>query len=621
MPFDDYTKDGLGEGLHARVHFAIQDAYNTHLEAPTTLVGLASLEFPLFTTFAEMPADISAAITDLEKVKVGGVEVPFGRWVQAIRQRLNARRFSIDGALHSQGAAIWLYAEMRNRQQDELVQDWELKYSGADERLGVAALVEELAYRAAYDYLALLAEEGQLEPIQAGSWRSFYLFTQALQILESTPTRGEPPDLEAAADLLDQVVDMDPGYIEALYVLGIVNTRLERLDLARECFLDVIEHHGELEAEAAYNLALTYYHEFKPWAYDRARALFGSIVAPSQDDRQAPQSPGAILRALAHCGLADIAAQEMEQAGEERRVELLEQVRRHREAAHALVPNAGLNQQTRLVHALSNNAQAVAYYYDEQYDQALEHLQTSILLYADNPMAYGYMVMVNLAQNQAGRANKWLERSLYWGLGSRYEQYLYYKFGAYYLNTGDTDQAETFYLQAPENAHANNALGNLFAGRGEYGQALERLRRAVFLNTREIGFWFDLAETLLEAAPSDPGSVEEAAEAAHRALQLDKESWRARHLLGWASLLQDQEDKAYRNLKLSMELDDQRVASHYHMAVLYRGRGDLEGALVWIEKGFATRERSPRWRQRAAQLREEIRAELEASEDLPDGES
>lgn len=608
LPFDDYTKEGLGEGLHARVHFAIQDAYSTHLDAPTSLVGLASLEFPLFTTFAEMPADISAAITDLEKVKLGGVELPFGRWIQAIRDRLNLRRFSIDGALHRQGGDTWLYAEMRDRLHNNvLVKDWELKYPGAQEPQGTAALIEELAYRAAYQYLDVLIEEGRLEPIQAGSWRSFYLFTQALQILESKPMRGQSPDLEAAADLLEQVVDMDPGYTAALYVLGIVYTRLERLDLARDLFQDVIEQRGELVLEAAYNMGLTYYHEFKPWAYDRARELFERIVSPPPAGQEAAKAPDAILRALAHCSLADIAAQEMDQASEPRRGELLALVMEHRAAAHALAPEPARNQQTRLVHALSNNAQAVAYYYNGQFGEAMEHLRAAILHYADNPMAYGYMVLVSLAQKQVGRANRWLERSLYWGLGSRYEQYLYYKFGSHYQEAKDLDQAETYYLQAPENAHACNALGNLFAGRGEYPAALGYLRRAAQLSSREIVFWYDLAEALLEAAPDE---VTEAAEAAHRALQLDQASWRARHLLGWASLLQGQEDKAYRHLRLSLELDDQRVASHYHMAVLYRGRGDLDEALAWIEKGFATEDRSPRWRQRAAQLRDQIRAEL-----------
>jgi hypothetical protein len=49
-----------------------------------------------------------------------------------------------------------------------------------------------------------------------------------------------------------------------------------------------------------------------------------------------------------------------------------------------------------------------------------------------------------------------------------------------------------------------------------------------------------------------------------------------------------------------------RVRNHYHLALTFQKMGNLPKALVAIEDGFATTDKSPDWRRKAAELREMI---------------
>ena len=639
LPFDDYTQEHLGEGMHARVNFAIQEVRHTYQRAPQYLVGLATLEFPVFTTFAELPDDLSRLLTQVDVAPIAGISLPFSQWWLGLQQRLNMRRYTLGGALYPHGAQLRLCVEMRDHQTKALIESLELKTVQGGSA-GTAELVDELAYSLIY-HLSEQNQASEQRALQAGSWRSFQLFTQALQTLQQAPQPGGLSAAERSASLLKQVVEMDPGYATAEYVLGSVYTRLSQLDPARECFQDVIEQKDELKLAATYNLGLTYYHEFRPWGYGKANPLLTEVLShPDTTD---------LLKALAGCSLANIAAQEINHARETEMSVLVQGVRDRCQAALDLLPANSQDAQARLVRALAENALGIASYYAGQNQEASEHLKRACRQYPDNPVAYGYLALVALSTGEKGQSQKWMQRAIDWGLTPHYQQYLYYRCGKHFQRKKEDEQAEYYYLLASENAFACNALGILYAKKGDYAQALKYFRRAAALNKRMFNARYHLAYYLLEAQADDQTALREAAEAVHEAIQLEPHNWRAQHLSAWVSIYQGKLDQAQRTLNKAekaqedqkeevedKEIDsiqqmiareeksqvedqdqagsrDQASACLYLQALIHHKQDHNAKAMEAVQQALESEDPKGTWHKLAAELRHQIQVQMAAN--------
>jgi tetratricopeptide (TPR) repeat protein len=596
-PFEDFTEKNQAAGFNALLNFHLQEARSVLLRGQQQLLGFATPEFPLFTTtLGEAHDSLAEALASLETLQVGGFDLPFGKLLLILRQWAATREYVISGALHKPGDKIRLYAEIRESKTNLIAQHWELVGDeGADALSGLAC---ELAYRLLF-YIGQTAPVMEQQGLEASNLHSQQYFIQGLQLLQQDAIPGKSAHLARAAELFQEVTVIDPGYISAQYALGLTYTKMGQVKVAARHFQEVIDNGGPLEMEATYNMGLCFYHEFKPWAYDKAKGCFQRVLdqAPSEEK---------MLRALALTGFANIMAQLVgeDQYMTQRGVDAaLGDVEGYCQQARELVRGQQLDPQTRFVQALIRNALGIAHYYAGKIYPARKHLREAIQVYPENSVAYGYLALTYLEDNQTGLAHDWFDRTLEWNPAPQVVEYLNYKFGRYYHGQGDWNLAIEYYGEAPSFAFARNYLGEVFVEAEEYENAVEMFRSAIQLNSKEVRFWLNLAWTI--PLLDDPELLPEALGAARRAVEFPGDDWERRDVLGWVYYCLGDWQKAEQAFHRSIGIEP-RVRNHYHLALTFQKLENLPRALTAIEDGFATADISPEWRRKAADLREEI---------------
>ena len=431
------------------------------------------------------------------------------------------------------------------------------------------------------------------------------LFTQGLQLLQTDIQTDIQEHLEQAQALFKNVATIDPGFLMAQYALGITLTRMGEYDKARAQFDEIIEANRNLVIEATYNLGLTFYHEFRPWAYDNAISCYQKVIAATENCAE-DHPDQQLLRALAYAGIANAAAQMIgeESVFEQRSKEnLLDEVEKNCNAAAELIENRSLDHQTRFVQALIHNARGIAAYYADNYRDAKAQLKDTLRFQPENLVAYGYLALSSLKENNELQALELFDRTLEWNPAPRYIEYFYYKFGRYFHMNEDWSRAIDYYSQAPNHIFAINYLGEVYAKTGDFTNAIAMFRKAAQLNGKIPEFWLNLAYyiTKMDAASLLP----EALEAANRAVSLQN-YWRSRDILGWVYFFMGNFPEAERQLYNSIKLDNQIVQNRYHLARVFWKQENQNKALEIIAKAFATQDKSGKWRKRTAALRKEI---------------
>ena len=620
LPFEDHTSNKLGAGLPSLLNFFIREAAHAHLQKQSQLLGLATLEFPLVSAFSETQDALADAFASIDTVSLGGIDLPFGKLVAALRQRLSLRQFTLSGALHLHGGSIRLYAELRESSTQNILQSWQLYSQQGDPSHQVEALAKELAYRFLHQFTST-QDPGRSIIIESQSWRSLRYFTQGLLLLQSDPTPGLTAEISEACALFRQAVEVDPGFTTAQYALGIALTRLGQFSQARAAFLEVIERAERFVTEATYNLGLAYYHEFRPWAYEKAGDCFNEVLTKLA----AAERPGEaqkLLQALAYSGWANIAAQYIGEDLENRptvkderqeggtrplsMAELMRSVQGNYQVAQEIVQKLPEGPQSRLVQALLENALGIAHFYAGQAQKARNHLKAATRYYPENPVAYGYIALSLLEDRIGASAHEWLERALEWNPAPQYVEYLYYKFGRYYHKVGELKKASEYYLKAPSLHRAINHAGEVLIELDDPEDAVELFRKATQAHSKVANYWMNLAGGLILAYPEDGDRLNEAVAATTRAAQLNPKDWQAQDLLGQAYLAQGMLDRAQKAFQDSIALNGGVVQSRYHLALVHFQRGSLSKANQEIEGAFATSDPNPAWRQRAAALKQQL---------------
>jgi len=270
--------------------------------------------------------------------------------------------------------------------------------------------------------------------------------------------------LEQAQELFKQVVTIDPGFLMAQYVLGITLTRMGLYDKARAQFDEIIEANRQLVIEATYNLGLTFYHEFRPWAYDKATSCYQSVITATEKST-ATNPDQQLLQALAYAGVANTAAQMI---GEESVLEkrpkesLMAEVERNCQNAAKLIEPRNLDHQTRFVRALIHNARGIAAYYGDYYRDAKAQLKSALRFQPENLVAYGYLALASLKENNESQALEWFDRTVEWNPATRYIEYFYYKFGRYYHLKEDWSQVSPIVIGRSPDNHCMRGLEKPF---------------------------------------------------------------------------------------------------------------------------------------------------------------
>ena len=620
LPFEDHTSGKLGAGFPSLLNFFIREATHAHVQKQSQLLGLATLEFPLVSTLGEAQDTLADAFASIDSVSLGGIDLPFGKFVTALRQRLSLRQYTLSGAIHLHDNSIRLYAELRESSTQNILLSWQLYSPQGEPDRQVEALAKELAFRFLHQFVATQDSTRNIL-IESQSWRSLRFFTEGLLLLQSDPTPGLTEALSEARSLFSQAVEVDPGFTTAQYALGIALTRLGQFNQARAAFQEVIERGERFVTEATYNMGLAYYYEFRPWAYEKANECFNEVLAKLA----AVGNPGEsqkLLQALAYSVLANIAAQyigedseyrptvrDERQEGESKPLgmaELMQSVQGRYQAAQEIVQALPDGPQTRLVQALLENALGIAYYYAEQPQKARNHLKAATRYYPENPVAYGYIALTLLEDRIGASAYEWLERALEWNPAPQYVEYLYYKFGRFYHKRGELSKACEHYLKAPSLHRAINHAGEVLIELDDPEDAVEMFRKATLAHSKVASYWMNLASSLVLAYPGDSDRLNEAVDAATRAAQLNPKDWQAQDMLGQVYMAQGALEKAQKAFQDSIALNRGVVQNRFHLALVHYQRGNRSKANQEIEGAFATPDRNPTWRQRAAALKQQL---------------
>jgi tetratricopeptide (TPR) repeat protein len=596
LPFQDHTGQKIGASLANVLHTTLQTTKLTHLKGERGTFALSEhLNMPSFGVPDGESDGTVEALAAVDSFKVGSIDLPLGQFLSAVQRWTSLREHVLSGNLYHSGPLLWIEVEMRNTRTGTIKRIWESRetLSGeTDVAERVMALSQNLAYQILYDLCPRL---------EANSWRSLQLFTEALREMQHYQTeQTDLTILERAASKLEKAVALDPGYLLARYNLGIVYNNLARYDQAREAFREVKEADSRLKLEATYNLGVAYYHLFQDWAYEEAIEQFQKVLG--QLGKRTPDRHHRSLMALTHCGLANVYAQ---QAGRQRgQAQALQtKVSSHCDQAVALA------EEDQEIQAVAHVARGIAFSHTDDSGRAIDEFKAAVRLKPNYPVTYIYLGNSYLKQNNPDAAIRWLQQAI--RFNPRYE-YAHYRLGEVYRTQGEDDLAIEAYRRAPNIADAHNDLGKILAERQQYNEALAAFRQAIALNSRLAEAYSNLAWYIIEAGWQYETSLRQAVQSARRALQLNqgtKYEWHSRDVLGWSYYHWGRLDEAEREFRASIEKEPTKAQNRYHLALLYRARGkDDQARQALIALFNETREKGL-WRDKAEELMRELEAQ------------
>jgi tetratricopeptide (TPR) repeat protein len=589
LPFKDFSDKKLGESMVRSIESVMRRTKMIHLRGQHGLFAISeNLNVPSFGVLKHDEDLICEAFAQIDSLGIGSIDLPMGKIYTAVRNWLNLRERVITGGLYKYGNTLRMTAEVKDTRDGKVVHVWEVSAATQDEDLSV---IVELEKKVAFQILYDLCPD-----LQAASWKSLQLFSEALQEMQMFETEdSDLVILEKAAEKLEKLVVLDPGYTLARYNLGMVYNTLGRFDEAREIFKEIKRATAEYKVEAGYNLGIAYYQLFQPWTYKYAIEEFNEVIAQLKNgelDRQRR------LLALAHCGLAAVYAEMVKQNGKAN-FQLAQG-----NSARALELGAPDEE----IQAFAHAALASAYLNSSQVDKAIEEFEASILLKPNYHSAYTSLGNAYLQKGQAQEAVRYFKRAI--GLNPR-NDYAHYRLGVAYKKLDEIGLASEEFKKAPKIADAHNELGKIMANRGQYDEALAEFERATELNNKLSEAWTNWAWYCIEAGRTDESSLEKAVERARRARDIEAEQkkssylWHRQDVLGWVYLNQKRWEKAEKEFRKSIDLDLARPQSRYHLALLYMQLEKYDEAKEQLFKLFEI-PGDGFWRDKAEELMEEL---------------
>jgi tetratricopeptide (TPR) repeat protein len=152
------------------------------------------------------------------------------------------------------------------------------------------------------------------------SWRCLRAFTQGLQAQQryaGDVTEGQA--LHDAAALFSQAIDFDPNYLAAHYALAGIYNIMGQYEMAETAFTR-LQADGQLALVKAYQMGISLMWRFKgDWNRQEAYEHFKKII--DTIDRRTSDPQEQLLLAMAHCGVAMLAALEVDPGKEKRSFE------------------------------------------------------------------------------------------------------------------------------------------------------------------------------------------------------------------------------------------------------------------------------------------------------------
>lgn len=228
-----------------------------------------------------------------------------------------------------------------------------------------------------------------------------------------------------------------------------------------------------------------------------------------------------------------------------------------------------------------DTAEAIARY--EKVQQLIEadpsHLQTELLLGGFNEV---YLRLGELyhGQGDVDAAVAYFKEAL------RVDPTLADRFitaGQRAVDAGDHLEAiealNTHLLLFPEDVGAAYLLGQSYEANGDVDNALALYERTLVLDPQRPDVLFKMVHIYRNRE-----AHQEAVDALQRIIQIAPDTTEAHYLLGFSSLALERPDVALSAFLSTVGLDADNVSAHYHAAILFEQKGDIDNAIVHYEQ-------------------------------------
>ncbi len=601
MPVDDYTKNGLGQGIHLQISWVLQEVQHVHQQTNETLLTkLDDIAFPTIGVLRSHSEMTSAAFELVDSLSVGGVDVNLGPLLTLVKRWLGSKEYLIIGQLSQRGKQLQLRTEIKRTKTGQSDHIWYISGdtdTSSDEQ--VNQIIEEFAYR----FLVLTAQK----KVGTDSWRSLCAFTYGLRAGQRyNITPDEVKWLQQAILFFQEALRYDPDYVTAQYALGTVYNSIGEYEAAEKVFRQV-QSSGKLELEATYNLGLSLYHQFSgKWTREKAIAEFKKVV--DTIDRRTTDEQERLLLALTYCGMVMVAALETNlkpvdwsfepSAG---RMELVQQ---YTTWAANLAQGLAVELQE-AVQAAAQHALGEAHSQQKNTAKARKALHQALELRPGYPLPYVSMAMT-YPKNSDDRL-EWLNKAVkiqpgfgygYLEIGKIYDRRSKdsLKQGKQQAAQEAREAARQAFKNAPHFSDARNKLGEYLIKDGDYEGAMKEFQTAVELNSYNKRAWDNMTWRTLQAMeqgaiPKDEPNIQDAIRWGRHYFDLTEGGayeWKARDLLGWALLEQGRLDAAEQELQKStgLEAGKEQLQNRYHLARVYQAKGNFEQARQELKTGL-----------------------------------
>jgi tetratricopeptide (TPR) repeat protein len=135
---------------------------------------------------------------------------------------------------------------------------------------------------------------------------------------------------------------------------------------------------------------------------------------------------------------------------------------------------------------------------------------------------------------------------------------------------------------SPDSARMEQLIAERLINAGDLTDAIVHYRKALAIDPRLPGMHFELAETLMEGTPNDPGAQEQALRELALAMELDGDSAGIECELGRIALLQFHTDQAMAHYKKAGEMDPRNATAQMGLADLAEKQGNLQQAAIYL---------------------------------------
>jgi tetratricopeptide (TPR) repeat protein len=608
FPVKDYTADELGKGWHLLVVDILNETIARHEGAHDLLLTkFDSHDLPQFLVSPEPNARLSLAADTFDGISIGGFTIKFKPLIRLYLAASVRYRYLVQARMLAQGPRLRLNVLIN--EDPETMPTAEI-YVG-DPELLLADQAGEMAEQLAFFLLASHA------PGATGTGNSEALRKFSFALQKQLQFAGEESDsalLIQAEEALQEALEIEPRYAQALYLLGVTQRLRFEQQTAVETLKSLLEPGQEWQSEAAYQTGIAHSQLFELYhkEFNAGEAETAFKTAADQIAARDGSARNTLLQALVYCELARLDALRMRDLPDQGRNTLLARINDQLDRALQVSEDKAVRSTAAYIRGLAYAAVGEDEKARAAYQEAL-HIDPA---FAPACVAFAQTYLPVSADGEI-----WLRRAVAADPNYEYARLL---LGQHlHRAAGESDEAALLRTEAKihlrravHSAEAQNQLGEILYKEGDYAGAMAAFQAAVTLNKRKDVAWQNMAWRTLDAIENgqialDKDLVQQAVVWAHKAVNLTEgteKAWRALDTWGRALLAQGRYDQAEQVFRKSLGSPggDRRLQNRYHLAQALVGRGNKTAASAVLVEALALKGSQAPWREKAEILQEHL---------------